>query len=74
MAQTAEEIHARDVTKDIGTQLYGLHVQGNLSGDLNLMELYNRKMILDILSHDNVDEWLSADEQATLEGKLIIKS
>ncbi len=74
MSQTAEEKHARDVTKDIGTQLYGLHVQGNLSGDLNLMELYNRKMILDVLSNGNVDEWLTSDEQDCLEGKLIIKS
>jgi len=74
MAQTAEEKQARDVTRDIANQLYGLHKAGNLSGENNLFEIYNRKMILQVLGHANVDEWLTADEQACLEGRLIIKS
>lgn len=74
MSQTAEEKLARDVTKQAGTVLFGLHQRGSLSGDLSWMEMYNRKMILNILSHVNVDEWLTADEKSELEGKLIIKS
>ncbi len=71
---TAEEKYARDVTKQANHDTFGIHQQGSLSGNLSWMELYNRKMILDILANANVDDWFTADEKARLEGKLIIKS
>ena len=74
MAQTAEEKYARDVTKQANRDTFGIHQQGSLSGNLSWYELYNRKMILDILAHADVDTWFTADEKARLEGKLIIKS
>jgi hypothetical protein len=74
MAQTAEEKQARDFTKDITNQLYGIHKQGSLSGDLHILEIYNRYMILRVLGDPQVDNWFTADEKAQLEGKLIIKS
>lgn len=74
MAQTAEEKYARDFTKDITHQLYGIHVQGSQGGDLNILEIYNRYMILRVLEDPKVDEWFTAEEKASLEGKLIIKS
>ena len=75
MAQyTAEEKLARDVTKQVNRDLYGIHQQGSFSGDLNWLEMFNRKMILRLLADVNVDIWLTADEKARLEGKLIIKT
>lgn len=74
MAQTAEEKLARDFTKDVNNQLYGIHKAGSLSGDLGLWEMYNRYMILRVLEDPKVDDWFTAEEKATLEGKLIIKS
>jgi hypothetical protein len=75
MAQTAEEKVARDFTKDVNNQLYGIHKAGGLiSGDSSLLEIYNRYMILRVLEDVEVDNWLTADEKAQLEGKLIIKS
>lgn len=74
MAQTAEEKYARDVTKQANRDTFGIHQQGSLSGNLSWYELYNRKMILDILAHPDVDTWFTAAEKARLEGKLIIKS
>jgi hypothetical protein len=74
MAQTAEEKYARDFTKDITNQLYGIHKQGSQSGDLNILEIYNRYMILRVLEDPEVDNWFTAEEKAALEGKLIIKS
>lgn len=75
MAQyTAEEKLARDVTKQANRDLYGIHQQGSFSGDLNWLEMFNRKMILKLLADVNVGTWLTADEKARLEGKLIIKS
>ena len=74
MAQTAEEKYARDVTKQVARDLYGIHQQGSLSKRLSWLELYNRKMILSLLANTKVDVWLTAAEKAKLEGKLIIKS
>jgi hypothetical protein len=74
MAQTAEEKLARDFTRDVNTQLYGIHKAGSLSGKMYIFELYNRYMILRLLEDTNVDVWLTVDEKAALEGKLIIKS
>jgi hypothetical protein len=74
MAQTAEEKYARDVTKQANRDTFGIHQQGSLSGNLSWMELFNRKMIIDILAHTDVDVWLTAAEKAELQGKLIIKS
>ena len=75
MAQTAEEKQARDFTKDITNQLYGIHKHGSLSGrKSNILEIYNRYMILRVLGDSEVDNWFTAEEKAQLEGKLIIKS
>jgi len=74
MAATAEEKQARDVTKQVNTDLYGMHPQGSLDRGLNWYELYNRYMILRVLAHTSVDIWFTAAEKAKLEGRLIIKS
>jgi len=73
-AFTAEEKLARDVSKQVNRDLYGIHQQGSLSGQLTWFEMYNRKMILNLLANTDVDLWLTAEEKARLEGKLIIKS
>jgi len=74
MAQTAEEVLARDVTQQAGTDLYGLHRMNTISGPMDWMELMNRHMILRVLEDEPVDDFLTDEEQALLEGLIIIKS
>jgi hypothetical protein len=74
MPQTAEERLARDISKACGIDIYGLHNPGNINGPLRWLEIYNRYMIIRVLEDEPIDDFLTDDEQAELEGLIIIKS
>lgn len=63
---TAEEKFSRDVAKSSSRLLYGIQ------GRQNWSRLYARYLILRVLEDDNIDEYLTAAEQAVLEGKIVL--
>jgi hypothetical protein len=68
MSRTAEEIHYRQVARIASRDVYGT------VSTADWVKALNKDMILEILGDESYVDYLTADEQALLQGKIIIMS
>lgn len=72
MSYTVEETFARETVKMLSRDIYGIMKKATSKEDM--VKTLIKGMVLDLLEDEAVNDFLTDEEQARLEGLIIMKS